>query len=476
MFLFSLKTTSIRPSKTTSSYSWNSVNAPWCGHCKALAPEYAKAATELAEEGSELKLGKVDATEQTELGERFEIRGYPTLKLFREGQPVEYNGGRTAPEIIRWLKKKSGPPATELATADELAAFKEANEVFVLGCFKDKKSEAAETFSKVAATSDDFPFAIASEDAVIAAAEAQDGQVVLFKKFDEGRNVLDKVENADQVKDFVVANSLPLVIDFTHESASKIFGGPIKSHNLLFIDQKAGDFDAVSNNYRESAKQFRGKVLFVTINTGNDDHSRILDFFGIKKSDKPQMRMIRLEDDMAKFKPEDETNLDPAAVSAFVQGVLSGEVKQHLLSQELPEDWDRTPVKVLVAKNFDEIAFDKSKKVLVEFYAPWCGHCKQLVPIYDQLGEAFKDQDDVVIAKLDATANELEHTKVGSFPTLKLYKKETNEVVEYNGERTLEGLKKFIESDGDYGKAPAEDVQEDEEKQEDDEHGPRDEL
>lgn len=82
----------------------------------------------------------------------------------------------------------------------------------------------------------------------------------------------------------------------------------------------------------------------------------------------------------------------------------------------------------MVSSNFDEVAFNKEKDVLVEFYAPWCGHCKQLAPIYDQLGEKFKDHNTVVVAKMDATVNELEHTKIQSFPTLKLYKKETNEV------------------------------------------------
>jgi len=155
---------------------------------------------------------------------------------------------------------------------------------------------------------------------------------------------------------------------------------------------------------------------------------------------------------MAKYKPENGA-LDEANIRSFVSDFLEGKLKQHLLSEEVPEDWDAKPVKVLVGKNFEEVAKNTEKHVLVEFYAPWCGHCKQLVPTWDKLGEKFADSEDIVIAKMDSTANELEDIKIQGFPTIKLFKKGDNKVVDYNGERTLEGFTKFLESDGKDGAA-----------------------
>lgn len=90
--------------------------------------------------------------------------------------------------------------------------------------------------------------------------------------------------------------------------------------------------------------------------------------------------------------------------------------------------------------------------------APWCGHCKQLAPIWDELAEKFKDRDDLVIAKMDSTANEVEQVKVQSFPTLKFFPKGSQQIVDYNGERTLDALTKFVESGGKEGAGEPDEV------------------
>lgn len=111
------------------------LDAPWCGHCKALAPEYAKAAQQLKDEGSAIKLAKVDATVETSLGEKFGVRGYPTIKFFKDGKDMDYSAGRLAADIVNWLKKKTGPPATELKSKDDLEKLMK-EEVAVVGFFK----------------------------------------------------------------------------------------------------------------------------------------------------------------------------------------------------------------------------------------------------------------------------------------------------------------------------------------------------
>lgn len=104
---------------------------------------------------------------------------------------------------------------------------------------------------------------------------------------------------------------------------------------------------------------------------------------------------------------------------------------------------------VVVAKNYQDLVIDNDKDVLLEFYAPWCGHCKALAPKYEELAGLYKNfADKVVVAKVDATANDVPD-EIQGFPTIKLFKGgEKGEPIEYSGSRTVEDLANFIRDNG----------------------------
>lgn len=111
--------------------------APWCGHCKNLAPHWADAATQLK---GKVKLGALDATVHSRKAAEYGIQGYPTIKYFPAGKKIssssaeEYSGGRTANDIVAWALEKhtDSLPSPEIVQVTEDAAIKEACEKHTL--------------------------------------------------------------------------------------------------------------------------------------------------------------------------------------------------------------------------------------------------------------------------------------------------------------------------------------------------------
>lgn len=195
--------------------------------------------------------------------------------------------------------------------------------------------------------------------------------------------------------------------------------------------------------FKDAAKAHKGKMLFSYSGITDGIQERLAEFMGVTAADLPVLRAI-LPADMKKFEsPTKVTELTIDNIGTFVQDVLDGKIKQHLKS-EAPVDNTGKDVHVVVGENFNEIVKDPTKDVLVKFYAPWCGHCKKLAPIWDELGAHYKDQKDLLIAKFDATANEAEGVEIRGYPTLMFYPKDNKEGVDYGGERELQNFKDWL--------------------------------
>ncbi|KAE8618062.1 hypothetical protein XENTR_v10009261 [Xenopus tropicalis] len=320
--------------------------APWCGHCKKLAPEYEIAATKLK---GTLSLAKVDCTANSNTCNKYGVSGYPTLKIFRDGEDSgSYDGPRTADGIVSTMKKQAGPASVDLRSVGEFEKFISDKDASVVGFFRDLYSGPHSEFLKAANTlRDNYRFAHTDEKELVDKYDSNGEGFVLFRP----QHLANKFEDSS----------------VTFPADEKITSSKIKK----FIQDNI--FGLCPHLTEDNKDLIQGKDLLV-----------------------------------AYYDVDYEKN---------VKGTNYWR-NRYMKSEAIPESNDG-PVKVVVAENFDEIVNDDSKDVLIEFYAPWCGHCKNLEPKYKELGEKLGDDPNIVIAKMDATANDVpSQYEVRGFPTI----------------------------------------------------------
>lgn len=430
--------------------------APWCGHCKALAPEYEEAATSLKEKN--IKLAKVDCTEETDLCQQHGVEGYPTLKVFRGLDNVApYKGQRKAAAITSYMIKQSLPAVSEV-TKDNLAEFKKADKVVIVAYVDASDKASNDVFSQVAdKLRDNYPFG-ASTDAALAEAEGVKAPaIVLYKDFDEGKAVFSEKFDVEAIEKFAKTASTPLIGEVGPETYSDYLSAGLP---LAYIfAETAEERKELSDKLKPIAEAQRGVINFGTIDAkAFGAHAGNLNL----KADKFPAFAIQEVNKNQKFPFDQDKEITHDTIKAFVDDFLAGKIEPSIKSEPIPEKQEG-PVTVVVAKNYNDVVLDDSKDVLIEFYAPWCGHCKALAPKYEELGSLYAKsefKDKVVIAKVDATANDVPD-EIQGFPTIKLYPAGAKDKpVTYSGARTVEDLIKFIAENGKYKAAVEEDAEE----------------
>ncbi|XP_009801261.1 protein disulfide-isomerase-like [Nicotiana sylvestris] len=424
--------------------------APWCGHCKKLAPEYEKAAQILSQNDPPVILAKVDANEEQNkiLASEFDIKGFPTIKILRYGGSVvqDYKGPREADGIVSYLKKQSGPASTEIKSADDVT---DVNKIIIVGVFPEFSGEKYENFTALAERlRSEYEFAHTFDAKLLPRGDSSvSGPVVrLFKPFDE--LFVDFQEfDVDTLAKLVEAASIPTVTLFNkdpnnHPFVIKFFNSP-NAKAMLFVNFNSDLIDTFKSKYHEVAEQYKGNDISFLI--GDVEASQgAFQYFGLKEDQVPLI-IIQTNDGEKYLKP----NVEPDHVASWVKDFKDGKVKPFKKSEPIPEV-NSEPVKVVVADTLQDMVFNSAKNVLLEFYAPWCGHCKQLAPILDEVAVSFESDADVMIAKIDATANDIPQGTfdVQGYPTL-YFKTASGKISQYEGDRTKEDIIDFIHKNRD---------------------------
>jgi len=420
--------------------------APWCGHCKRLKPEYAKAAEDLIRNDPPVYLAKVDCTEGgKETCNKHGVSGYPTLKIFRNGDvSQEYGGPREAPGIVKYMKAQVGPSSKDLTTLADFEKFLGVEkDVSVVGFFE-KESDLKAAFLKLAdKLREKVRFAHSSLKEVLDK-QGLKNNVVLFRpphlhnKF-EDNFVVFKGSN-DKLNTFITENYHGIAGHRRTDNKND-FNNPliVAYYGVDYVKNVKGT-NYWRNRVLKIAKQHKDKFTFAV--SSKDEFQHELNEFGIDyvKGDKPTI--LARDGKNQKYVMKDEFSME--TFEQFIKDVADDKLEPYLKSEPIPES-NSEPVKVAVAKNFDDIVTNNGKDTLIEFYAPWCGHCKKLAPAYDELAQKLAEED-VSIVKMDATANDVPSTyEVRGFPTLYWAPRDSKSApIRYEGGREADDFFNYI--------------------------------
>lgn len=329
--------------------------APWCGHCKSMAPAWVDLAKD-QEDDESIMIAEVDCTTDSATCTDNGVKGYPTIKAFKGTEEIEkYAGARNIAGFKAALKKYKGsapePTKAPAAKAEE------------------KPKEAAKPAGSGAPelTEDNFASTIATGATMVKFYAPWCGHC---KSMAAGWEELADIRKTTQPGVTIAS------VDCTTQN-------PIcKEHGVKGFPT----------------------ILFFQDGKNLGKHQGARDNASLQKS-------------IAKF-------MNPEAAE-----------EEDTATAKTVEDFNK--------KISGKFAF-------VKFYAPWCGHCKKLAPVWEELTTKFGDNASVEIIKVDCTAPEGKEicgaAGVRGYPTLNYFDgtKDVKSGTKYSGARDLASLEKFV--------------------------------
>lgn len=476
--------------------------APWCGYCKQLGPEFAKAADSLNDSNPDIKLAQIDCDDDKDFCVQQGIRGYPTLKVVKNGETSDYDGPRDASGIASYMVKESLPAVITVSTTEELDGLLEnqPRSLFVQIYTPDIKEQSFnETFYIVADNKRkevDF-VSINDKDLIshlnkkintdLSKVKAPKYVLIHTDDLQDTREFTGKDVTLESLAEFISVEIVPYFGDINRDTFMLYMGGelPIAYYFYNTAEQRS----EVEDFFTKLAKEYRGKLSFVGLDaTLFGRHAEML-------SMNPDIVPLFAIQDIKKNK---KYGIDQAAnpngpsqkeITKFLKDYAEGKLDPITKSEDIPTEEERqaqSTVKI-VGKNHAELLKDTSKDIFIKYYAPWCGHCNKLAPVWEELASIYgsnQDNASVVIGKVDHTANDVETPyDIEGYPTILLYPAngkfdpETGlrEAIPFEGNRELDSFIEFVKVKGGLGvdgeelKKAREDVPKEDVPKEDDE-------
>ncbi|XP_054433194.1 protein disulfide-isomerase-like protein of the testis [Pteronotus mesoamericanus] len=414
-----------------------------------LAEELGKAVEMMGKGKNGIGFGKVDITVEKELRKEFDIQKTPELKLFFESNrldPISCEGVIESAALVVWLRRQISQKAFLFTDTQQVVEFMKARPLVIIGFFQDLEEEVAELFYDVIKDFPELTFGVISISNAIGRFHVTLDSVLVFKKgkIVNRQELINDSTNKHVLNQVIKQHLTGFVIEYNTENKGLIYELHILNHMLLFASKSSKSFGMIMQHYKLASEEFQNKILFILVDADEPRNRRIFEYFGITEVNIPSVQILDLSSD-ARYKMPFE-NITFQNLKKFGLSFLSKSAKKHQSSEEIPKYWDQGPVKQLVGKNFNLVVFDKERDIFVMFYAPWSSKCRALFPVLEDLGIKYQNHSTVTIAKIDITANDIQLKYLERYPFFRLFPANSQQVVFYKGEYTMEGFSNFLES------------------------------
>lgn len=447
--------------------------AQWCGHCQALFPKFEEVAQKLDKMQMKTKLYKVDTQNKATEGISGNTGGIPGIAYYdKNGKRTQYEGSREVKDMLSFLLANELDPV-QTCTVDGLKGKMQREDAqhFVRARLPKKNSGKLAALKKgMSMLYDDrrtfvqacnIPLTPEEESQLNSTTTNKNSSLNSFSlvspdALDPSFETLtfpdDMVASKGNVHQFLVDGIYTRVVgEYTAEKYSYLT--PKRTPGVEYIVGIAAKGGAYLSDDTKDLWIAEFKRLLDETKKNGGKGSKEVEFLQKKKA----MRVAFViwdgsaeprKDMMGNGGPTTEDLLVALEVGANRKYVLNKKKKapepadtlpflKELLveksitpfykSEKIPnkgEELDKDGVRFLVGNNFEKVALDPKKDVIVKFYAPWCQHCQAMAPEWGSLAKKVKDEfkisDKVVIAKMDATANDSPEGVTG-YPRVVLY-------------------------------------------------------
>ena len=393
----------------------------------------------------EIKCAKVDLSTNSNLTIIYELQSYPSLVLFRFGEPIYSQLIFNPKQILKWLNIKTSMLPKELTTQEEIKEIQE-KDFAVLLSFPSYDLKLLNRFIALAANYPKLSFYFTNLE--ISESFLRDHSLrtmVVFRSFDDGRKILEIPADSTffGLRAFLERVRWPLVLELNKITIRNIVRNRKECVILLTEQEK----EKVDQFFNELAVVKKGELLFLKGQISKGLGAEFAARFGLGKNETDAIFIVDFSD--PEFRKYKLTDLTKKGFENFLENHKTGNLRQFVRSESLFEDNLENGLTKIVGDNFDQKVMATNKSVVLAVYGPAfkCNNCQEFLQTFEKLAKVLAKNEELTFAKIDAFKNENINLRIRGLPILRLYKQGIKGYpIDYEGDGRIANIIEFLET------------------------------